>query len=669
MADHEQHTLSVKEQVALLPSTPGVYQFLNRAGEIIYVGKAKNLKKRVSSYFMESREHAPKIRMMVRQIAALRHIDVPTEQDALLLENSLIKTLQPRYNTMLKDDKTYPWIVVRNEPFPRVMSTRRLVRDGSQYFGPYSSVMVQKNMLDLIHGIYQLRTCSLNLSPEAIARGKYGVCLEYHIGNCKGPCAGRQSAEDYAAGIERIKKTLRGDLRSTREFLHRQMTEAAAELNFEAAAHFKNRLMLLENYESKSVIVSTTLRRVDVFSLLMDETDSTAYCNYVKVADGTVVNSFTVQLSVGAGADEKEVLSRAISDISEKLSGRLAREVIVPLLPEEGLFEEVKFTVPTRGDRLKLLEFSQRSARLYRLEKLKNLEIKNPEKHTDRLMESMRKALHMEVQPRHIECFDNSNLQGTYPVASCVVFRDGKPSRREYRHFNVKTVVGPDDFASMREIVGRRYGRLLAEGAELPDLIVVDGGKGQLSAAYGVLCELGLENRIAIIGLAKRIEEVFFPNDPMPYYLDRTGEPLKVIMHLRDEAHRFGITFHRNKRSAGFVRTQLEEIEGIGTKTADLLLRRFRSVARIRRASEEELADAVGSTPISTTAPPLRTGPARTTERENLRRQTALPMPETQIGTAPAIRRAYRTITTNYNRFGFIKGRLPIFARQINRQL
>lgn len=477
MADHEQHTLSVKEQVALLPSTPGVYQFLNRAGEIIYVGKAKNLKKRVSSYFMESREHAPKIRMMVRQIAALRHIDVPTEQDALLLENSLIKTLQPRYNTMLKDDKTYPWIVVRNEPFPRVMSTRRLVRDGSQYFGPYSSVMVQKNMLDLIHGIYQLRTCSLNLSPEAIARGKYGVCLEYHIGNCKGPCAGRQSAEDYAAGIERIKKTLRGDLRSTREFLHRQMTEAAAELNFEAAAHFKNRLMLLENYESKSVIVSTTLRRVDVFSLLMDETDSTAYCNYVKVADGTVVNSFTVQLSVGAGADEKEVLSRAISDISEKLSGRLAREVIVPLLPEEGLFEEVKFTVPTRGDRLKLLEFSQRSARLYRLEKLKNLEIKNPEKHTDRLMESMRKALHMEVQPRHIECFDNSNLQGTYPVASCVVFRDGKPSRREYRHFNVKTVVGPDDFASMREIVGRRYGRLLAEGAELPDLIVVDGGQ------------------------------------------------------------------------------------------------------------------------------------------------------------------------------------------------
>lgn len=591
-----QPVLTVREQVALLPSTPGVYQFVNRAGEVIYVGKAKNLKRRVSSYFMESRPHSSKIRMMVRQITALRHIDVPTEQDALLLENSLIKTLQPRYNTLLKDDKTYPWIVVRNEPFPRVSSTRRLVRDGSYYFGPYSSVMVQKNMLELIHGLYQVRTCSLNLAPEAIARGRYGVCLQYHIGNCKGPCVGRQSAEEYAAVIERVKKTLRGDLRATREYLHEQMMAAAAEMKFEVAAQYKHRLALLDNYESKSVIVSTTLHRLDVFSLLMDEADGTAYCNYVKVSDGTVVNSFTVQLSVGAEADEREVLSRAILEISDRLSGTLAREVVVPFLPEEGLFgEEVKFTVPVRGDRLKLLEFSQRSAKLYRLEKLKNLEIKNPEKHTDRLMEAMRRALYMDVQPRHIECFDNSNLQGTYPVASCVVFRDGKPSRREYRHFNVKTVIGPDDFASMREIVRRRYSRLLAEGAELPDLIVVDGGKGQLSAAYGVLCELGLEHRIAIVGLAKRIEEIFFPNDPEPYYLDKTGEPLKVIMHLRDEAHRFGITFHRNKRSAGFIRSQLEEIEGVGVKSAAALMKRFRSVARIREASEAELAEVVGA--------------------------------------------------------------------------
>ena len=584
-----------EEELKKLPNAPGVYLMHDAGDTIIYVGKAVNLHSRVRSYFRRIVGRGPQIDRMVEQIARFEYIVTDSELEALVLENNLIKEYSPKYNTMLKDDKTYPWIVVRNEPFPRVMSTRRLVRDGSQYFGPYSSVTVQKNMLELIHGIYQLRTCSLNLSPEAIARGKYGVCLQYHIGNCKGPCAGRQSAEDYAADIERIKKTLRGDLRSTREFLQRQMTEAAQELNFEAAAHFKNRLALLDNYGSKSVIVSATLQRMDVFSLLADETDGTAYCNYVKVVDGTVVNSFTVQLSVGAGADEKEVLSRAISDISEKISGRLAREVIVPLLPEEGLFEGVKFTVPVRGDRLKLLEFSQRSARLYRLEKLKNLEIKNPEKHTDRLMEAMRKALHMDVQPRHIECFDNSNLQGTYPVASCVVFRDGKPSRREYRHFNVKTVVGPDDFASMREIVGRRYSRLLEEGADLPDLIVVDGGKGQLSAAYGVLCELGLEHRIAIVGLAKRIEEIFFPNDPMPYYLDRTGEPLKVIMHLRDEAHRFGITFHRNKRSAGFVRTQLEEIEGVGNRTADLLLRRFRSVARIRKASEEELAETVGA--------------------------------------------------------------------------
>ncbi len=592
--DDIQSPLSVREQVALLPDTPGVYQFLNRDGEVIYVGKAKNLKRRVSSYFLESKDHSRKIRLMVRQIAGLRHIDVPSEQDALLLENSLIKTLQPRYNTLLKDDKTYPWIVVRNEPFPRVQSTRRMIRDGSVYFGPYSSVTVQRNILELIHGIYQLRTCSLNLSPAAIARGRYGVCLQYHIGNCRGPCVGKESEEEYAADMEMVRRALRGDLKPTREWLVHMMNEAAAELRFEVAERYKNRLALLDNYASRSVIVSNTLRRVDVFSLVMDEAGQEAYCNYVKVVDGSVVNSFTVSLSVGAGSDEKEVLSRAISGIVDRLEEPPAREAIVPLLPEEGLFAGTRFVVPVRGERLKLLEFSTRSARLYRAEKLKNMEIRNPERHTDRLMEAMRLALHMDVQPRHIECFDNSNIQGEYPVASCVVFRDGKPSRREYRHFNVKTVVGPDDFASMREIVGRRYSRLLAEGAELPDLIVVDGGKGQLSSAYSVLCELGLQGRIAIVGLAKRIEEIFFPGDPMPYYLDRTGEPLKVIMHLRDEAHRFGITFHRDKRSAAFIRTQLEEIEGVGHKSADMLLKKFRTVSRIAGASVEELAETVG---------------------------------------------------------------------------
>lgn len=586
--------MSVREQVALLPGTPGVYQFVDKAGQVIYVGKAKNLKKRVSSYFMDARPHGPKIRLMVKQINEVRHIDVASEQDAFLLENSMIKSIQPRYNTMLKDDKTYPWIVIRNEHFPRVMSTRKVLRDGSLYFGPYSSVMVQKNMLDLIHGIYMMRTCSLNLSPEAIERGKYGVCLQYHIGNCKAPCVGKQSEEDYLGNIERIKKTLKGDLRSTREYLKEQMQKAANDLNFESAAHWKNRLSLLAQYESSSVVVSSSLRRADVFSLLNDDDSSVAYCNFVRIVEGAIVNSFTVQLSIGADNDPKDILSRAIVEISEKLSGEIAREVIVPFMPEKALFEGIRFVVPTRGDKLKLLEFSQRNARLYRLEKLKNLEIKNPEKHTERLMESMRKALHMDVQPRHIECFDNSNLQGTHPVASCVVFRDGKPSKKEYRHFNVKTVVGPDDFASMREIVGRRYSRLLVEGAPLPDLIVVDGGKGQLSAAYSILCELGIESRVAIVGLAKRIEEIFFPNDPMPYYLDKTGEPLKVIMHLRDEAHRFGITFHRNKRSAAFVKTQLEEIEGIGTKSAAQLLRKFKSVQRIRSASADELAEVVG---------------------------------------------------------------------------
>ncbi len=586
--------LELKRQVMLLPGTPGVYQFVNRDGEVIYVGKAKNLKKRVSSYFLDSKPHAPKIRVMVKQIHELRTIDVPTERDALLLENSMIKRLQPRYNTMLKDDKTYPWIIIKNEPFPRVMSTRKFIRDGSDYFGPYSSVWVQKNMLDLIHGIYQLRTCSLDLSPELIARGKYGVCLQYHIGNCKAPCAGKQSEEDYMTDIERIKKTLKGNLRLEREYLTEQMLKASGEMNFEAAAHYKNRLTLLDNYHSKSVIFSNYIREADVFSLLDDEDGATAFCNFVRVVNGTVVNSFTVQMTVGVDNEPEEVLGRAILDIAEKLPDGLAREVIVPFIPEKELFEGVKFIIPTRGDKLKLLEFSQRNARLYKLEKLKNLEIKNPEKHTARLMESMRKALHMDVQPRYIECFDNSNLQGTHPVASCVVFRNGKPSRREYRHFNIKTVTGPDDFASMREIVGRRYSRLLAEGAPLPDLIVVDGGKGQLGAAYSTLCSLGLENRIAVVGLAKRIEEIFFPGDPMPYYLDRTGEPLKVVMHLRDEAHRFGITFHRNKRSAAFVRTQLEEIEGIGSKSAADLLRKFKSVSKIKAASPEELAAVVG---------------------------------------------------------------------------
>ena len=594
----------LKEQVALLPLSPGVYQFLNRDGTVIYVGKAKSLRKRVSSYFVENRDHTPKVRIMVRHIAEIRHFVVNTEADALLLENNLIKTLQPRYNILLKDDKTYPWVVIRNEPFPRVESTRRMVRDGSRYFGPYASVMMQKNVLELIKGLYPLRTCSLNLSPEAIARGRYSVCLEYHLGNCLGPCVGHQTEEEYRRNMERVAAMLGGDLSSTRRWLEESMAEAAAAMQFEQAHHYKTRLQLLENYSSKSVIVNSSLLNLDVFSMLRDE--DAVYCNFVRIKRGAVVNTFTVQFSLGAEDDDRAILTRALSQVSERLAGPLAREVVVPFLPEEEVFPGITFTVPKRGDKLKLLEFSQKNARMYRLERLKNLEIKDPARHTDRILEAMRKALHMDELPRHIECFDNSNLQGTHPVASCVVFRDGKPSRKEYRHFNIKTVVGPDDFASMREIIGRRYRRLLDEGAELPQLIIVDGGKGQLSSAYGVLQELGLADRVKIVGLAKRIEEIFFPGDPTPYYLDRTGEPLKVIMHLRDEAHRFGITFHRQKRSADFIHSELESVPGLGEVSITKLMRRFKTVSAIRRASPEELAAVVGQARAKTLVTFLR---------------------------------------------------------------
>ncbi|MBO5875150.1 MAG: excinuclease ABC subunit C [Alistipes sp.] len=586
---------SLKEQVALLPLDPGVYQFLDSAGRIIYVGKAKSLRKRVSSYFVQSKEHSAKVRIMVRHIVEIRHIVVGSETDALLLENSLIKSLQPRYNILLKDDKTYPWIVLRHEPFPRIESTRRLVRDGSQYFGPYGSVAMQRAILEFIREVIPLRTCKLNLSPERIARGNYSTCLQYHIGNCKAPCIGAQSPEEYASHIEMATAILKGDLRPVRSYLEEEMGRAAAELRFEQAQRFKARLEALENYRSRSVIVSAKIVDVDIFSLLTDEADDTAYCNFIRIRQGSVTGVYTARLTAGAESSKEEMLSMGIQHIVENISGALSREVIVPFMPSAAiLFDGVTFTIPKRGEKVDLLNFSLKSARIYRAECLKNLEIKNPERHTDRLMEAMRRELHLDHEPRHIECFDNSNLQGTNPVASCVVFRDGKPSRKEYRHFNIKTVVGADDFASMREIVGRRYRRLLDEGASLPDLIIVDGGKGQLSSAYSVLCELGIEGRVPIVGLAKRIEEIYFPHDPLPYYLSRTGEPLKVVCHIRDEAHRFGITFHRQKRSNAFLHSGLEEVRGLGEKSISALLRKFRTISRLKTASEAELAEVVG---------------------------------------------------------------------------
>jgi len=583
----------VMEQVAALPLEPGVYQFLDRDGKVIYVGKAKSLKKRVSSYFVKNRDHSAKVRVLVKQICAIKHIVVGSEQDALLLENSLIKSLQPRYNILLKDDKTYPWIVLRRENFPRVESTRIVNHDGSQYFGPYGSISMQRSILEFIREVIPLRTCKLNLSPQNIAKGKYGVCLQYHLGNCKAPCVGKQSEEEYAELLAMVKSVLKGDLRPVRCYLEESMQAAATELKFELAQRFKQRLDALENYQSRSVIVSAKIVDCDIFSLLED--DDVAYCNFIRLRRGSIVALHTVRLTTGVDATQEEMLSTAIQYIVENISHDLSREVIVPFMPSAAiLFDGVTFTVPKRGEKADLLEFSLKSARIYRAEQMKNLEIKNPERHTERLMNAMQRELHLDHQPRHIECFDNSNLQGTNPVASCVVFRDGKPSRKEYRHFNVKTVVGPDDFASMREIVYRRYSRLLEEGSELPDLIIVDGGKGQLSSAYEVLCALGIEKRVPIVGLAKRIEEIFFPGDPMPYYLSRTGEPLKVVCHIRDEAHRFGITFHRQKRSIAFIKSELEQIEGIGAKSLNALLKRFKTVSNVRQASLEELTEVVG---------------------------------------------------------------------------
>ena len=586
----------LKEQVALLPLSPGVYQFVDRTGTIIYVGKAKSLRKRVSSYFVQSKEHSAKVRVMVRQIVEIRHIVVGSETDALLLENSLIKSLQPRYNILLKDDKTYPWIVVRREPFPRVLSTRQLVRDGSQYFGPYGSVMMQHSVLDFIREVVPLRTCKLNLSPEQIARGRYTVCLQYHLGNCKGPCIGAQSEEEYGRLVDMVTSVLRGDLRPVRQYLEGEMSRAAAELRFEVAQRYKQRIDALDNYAGRSVIVSAKIVDVDVFSLLPD--DDVVWCNFVRIRHGSVVGVSTVKLSPGVGADERDMLTLAIQHIVEQIGGGvLAREVIVPFLPSTTLlFDGVTFTVPKRGEKLELLEFSQKSARIYRAEQLKNLEIRNPERHTERLMNALQEALRLDRPPRHIECFDNSNLQGAHPVASCVVFRDGKPSRKEYRHFNIKTVTGADDYASMREVVFRRYTRLMAEGAEMPDLIIADGGKGQMGVIHEVLEALGLD--IPIAGLAKddrhRTAELYCGYPPLLVGLRPTSPLFHFLTSIQDEVHRFAISFHRQKRSRAFIHSELEQIEGIGQKTIETLLHHFRTVEKVRTANPEELAGVVG---------------------------------------------------------------------------
>lgn len=579
----------LKGIVLNLPEGPGIYQYLNSEGTIIYVGKAKNLKRRVYSYF--SKEHEPgKTRILVSKIADIRYIVVNTEEDALLLENNLIKKYKPRYNVLLKDDKTYPSICVSNEYFPRVFKTRRIIRDGSTYYGPYSHAPSMNALLDLVKHLYPIRTCHLNLTPENIRAGKFKVCLEYHIKNCAGPCVGLMAHDEYLKNIAEVKEILKGNTQEISKSLFQKMQDLAMDLKFEEAQKVKEKYELIENYRAKSEVVSSILHNIDVFSIADDE--KSAFINYLHITNGSINQAFTFEYKKRLNETTEELLSLGIIEMRERYKS-LSREIIVPFEMDIEL-NNVVFTVPQRGDKKKLLELSQMNVKQYKVDRLKQAEKLNPEQRSIRIMKKMQSDFHLKDLPMHIECFDNSNIQGAYPVASCVVFKKAKPSKKDYRHFNIKTVEGPNDFASMEEIVYRRYKRLLEEEQSLPQLVIVDGGKGQLSSAQKIFNELNLTGRVTLIGIAKKLEEIFFPGDPYPLYLDKNSESLKVIQHLRDEAHRFGITFHRNKRSKGQTTSALDEIKGIGEKTKTALLKEFKSVKRIQEASIKELSAIVG---------------------------------------------------------------------------
>lgn len=573
-----------------LPDNPGVYQFFDQDDTIIYIGKAISLKKRVASYFNRDTSHSGKIMVMVKRIEQIRHIVVDSEIDALLLENNLIKKYLPRYNVMLKDDKTFPWICIKNEPFPRIFPTRNLIRDGSRYFGPYASGKMMHTLLDLVRQLFYYRTCNLNLSPENIKSGKYKVCLEYHIGNCLGPCEGKQSPEDYMITVEQITQILKGNLNSVMTELKAMMQKYASEFAFEKAHIIKEKVDILERYQSKSMVVNPAVNNVDVFSIVSDE--ESGYVNFLKVVNGAIVQSHTVELKKRLDESDDELLEMAITEIRQRFEST-AREIIVPVCPSIRI-PEVKYLIPQKGDKKKLLELSERNAQYYRIEKMRQKELVDPRRHTLRILEKMQKDLGLPAMPEYIECFDNSNTQGSYPVAAMVVFRDARPFKKEYRHFNIKTVEGPNDFASMEEVVYRRYKRLLDENQPLPDLIVVDGGKGQLSSAVTALDKLAIFDKVSIIGIAKRLEEIYFPGDSIPVYIDKKSETLKVIQHLRDEAHRFGITHHRQRRQKGSLKSELADIKGIGEKTSMRLLKKFKSVQGIREASIEDLAAEIG---------------------------------------------------------------------------
>jgi len=580
--------LPIEVQLSTLPNDPGVYQFYDEAEKILYVGKAKNLKKRVSSYFTKNHAYG-KTRVMVKKIRHIRHIVVATESDALLLENNLIKKHQPRYNVLLRDDKTYPWICIKNERFPRIFPTRKLIKDGSEYFGPYTSMKTVRTLLDLIKSIYPLRTCNYDLSETKVAAGKYKVCLEFHLGNCKGPCEGRQAATEYHFQIENIRQIIKGNFKASLSNLKHQMKQLAEEMEFEKAQRIKEKIEVLSNYQVKSTIVNPKISNVDVFSIFSDETH--AYVNFLQVSHGSIVRSHTMEMKKKLSENDDELLGLAIVELRNRFKST-SSEVYLPFALE--LEAHLKLTVPKLGEKRKLVDLSLHNAKLYRQERFKQIKITDPDRHTTRIMAQMKSDLRLSVEPRHIECFDNSNIQGSNPVAACVVFKDGKPAKKAYRHFNIKTVEGPDDFASMEEVVFRRYRRLLNEAEPLPQLIVIDGGKGQLSSSLKSLDILGLRGKIAIIGIAKRLEEIYFPEDPIPLYLDKKSETLKIIQQLRNEAHRFGISFHRNKRSKSAIDSELETIEGIGAKTAAQLLKQYKSVTRIKEASIESLAKAIG---------------------------------------------------------------------------
>jgi len=578
-----------------LPSEPGVYRYYDKKGEILYVGKAKNLKNRILSYFNKS-QIGYKTRMMVSKIVRLETTVVNSEYDALLLENNLIKEYQPFYNILLKDDKSYPWICIKKEPFPRIFLTRNVIKDGSEYYGPYAKVKQAKTLIEVIKNIYKLRTCSLNLAPEKIKEGKYKVCLEYHIKNCAGPCEGLESEEEYTQKLNAIRGIIKGEFKAAREYLEAEMYNYAAKLEFENAQQSKEKLQILENYQTHTTIVSSNINDVDVFGIISDE--AAAYVNYFKIKNGSIIQSYTTEIKKMLDETDEEILEEALIEIRNKFNST-STEIFLPFHLNIEI-PHVKLIVPKLGDKKRIVELSEKNAMEYRVEKLKQVQIVDPERHTNRIMAEMKKLLRLPEEPRHIEGFDNSNIQGTNPVSACVVFKDGKPSKADYRIFHVKTVEGPNDFATMEEVIYRRYSRLLDEGEPLPQLILIDGGKGQLSSAVKSLKLLGLYGKISIIGIAKRLEEIFFPEDPVPLYLDKKSETLKVLQRVRDESHRFGVKHHRTRRKNSTIKSELEEIPGVGEKTIQQLLSKLKSVKRIKEASLETLEEILGKSKAKT---------------------------------------------------------------------